>query len=74
MTACALSDCFVTITYGKQVEYQREAGCHVESERKSGSKPEGCHEKEHADKKQLVQTSEDPVNAVSSCRHVDPFA
>ena len=71
--ATPLGGCFVTITYGKQVEYQREAGYHVESERKSGSKPEGCHEKQHADPKQPVQTSEDRVNAVSSCRHVDPF-
>ena len=40
--ATPLGGCFVTVTYGKQVEYQREAGYHVESERKSGSKPEGC--------------------------------
>ena len=37
--ATPLGGCFVTITYGQQVEYQREAGYHVESERKSGSKP-----------------------------------
>ena len=71
--ATPLGGCSVTITYGEQVEYQCEAGYHVKLERKSGSKPDGCHEKEHADPKQPVQTSEDPVNAVSSCRRVDPF-
>ena len=41
--ATPLGGCSVTITYGKQVEYQCEAGYHVESERKSGSKPGGYH-------------------------------
>ena len=54
--------CSVTITYGKQVEYQCEAGYHVESERKSGSKPEGCHAKERAEPEQLVQAPEEPVS------------
>ena len=71
--ATPLGGCLVTITNGEQVEYQCEAGYHVKLERKFGSKPDACHEKKHADPKQLVQTSEDPVNAVSSCRHVDPF-
>ena len=61
----------VTIAYGKQVEYQCEAGYHVESERKSGSKPEGCHAKERAEPEQPVQTSKLPMGAVSSCGHVD---
>ena len=65
--------CFVTITYGKQVEYQCEAGYHVESERKSGSKPVGCHAKERAEPEQPVQAPEEPVGAVSSCGHVDPL-
>ena len=69
--ATPLGGCFVTITYGKQVKYQREAGYHVESERKSGSKPEGCHEKERAEPEQLVQAPEESVGAVSSCGHVD---
>ena len=69
--ATPLGGCFVTITFGKQVEYQREAGYHVESGHKSGSKPEGCHAKERAELEQPVQAPEDPVNAVSSCRHVD---
>ena len=47
--ATPLGGCFATITYRKQVEYQCEAGYHVESERKSGSKPEGCHAKERAE-------------------------
>ena len=71
--ATPLGGCFVTIAYGKQVEYQREAGYHVESERKSGSKPEGCHEKERAESEQLVQAPEEPEGAASSCGHVDPF-
>ena len=70
--ATPLGGCFVTITYGKQVEYQCEAGYHVESERKSGSKPEGCHAKERAEPEQPVQAPEEPVSAVSSCGHVDP--
>ena len=41
--ATSLGGCSVTTAYGKQVEYQREASYHVELERKSGSKPEGCH-------------------------------
>ena len=68
-----LGSCSVTITYGEQVEYQCEADYHVESELKSGSKPEGCHAKERAEPAQPVQTSEDLVNAVSSCGHVDPL-
>ena len=71
--ATPLGGCFVTITYGKQVEYQCEAGYHVESERKSGSKPEGCHAKERAEPEQPVQAPEEPVGAVSSCGHVDPL-
>ena len=71
--ATPLGGCFVTITYGKQVEYQCEAGYHVESERKSGSKPEGCHAKERAEPEQPVQAPEEPVCAVSSCGHVDPL-
>ena len=69
--ATPLGSCFVTITCGKQVECQREAGYHVESQRKSGSKPEGCHEKERAEPEQPVQAPEEPVGAVSSCGHVD---
>ena len=69
--ATPLGDCFVTITYGEQVEYQREAGYHVDSERKSGSKPEGCHTKERAEPEQPVQTSKEPMGVVSSCGHVD---
>ena len=65
--------CFVIITCGKQVEYLCEAGYHVESERKSGSKPEGCHAKERAEPEQPVQAPEEPVGAVSSCEHVDPL-
>ena len=57
--ATPLGGCFVTITYGKQVEYQCEAGYHVESERKSGSKPEGCHAKERAEPEQPVQAPEE---------------
>ena len=71
--ATPLGVCSVTITYGKQVEYQCEAGYHVESERKSGSKPEGCHAKEHAEPEQPVHAPEEPVGAVSSCGHVDPI-
>ena len=56
--ATPLGDCFVTTTYGKQVEYQLEADYHVESERKSGSKPEGCHAKERAEPVQPVQVPE----------------
>ena len=59
--ATPLGGCFVTITYGKQVEYQCEAGYHVGSGRKSGSKPEGCHAKERAEPEQLVQAPEEPV-------------
>ena len=70
--ATPLGVCFVIITYGKQVEYQCEAGYHVESERKSGSKPEACHAKERAEPEQPVQEPEEPVGAVSSCGHVDP--
>ena len=62
--ATTLGGCFVTINYGKQVEYQCEAGYHVESGRKSGSKPEGCHAKKHAEPEQLVQAPEEPVGAV----------
>ena len=70
--ATPLGGCFVTIIYGKQVVYQCEAGYHVDSERKSGSKPEGCHAKERAEPEQPVQTSEEPVSAVSSYGHVAP--
>ena len=52
--ATPLGGCPVTIAYGKQVEYQREAGYHVELERKSVSKPEGCHGKERAGLEQPV--------------------
>ena len=68
-----LGGCFLTITYGKQVEYQCEAGSHVELERKCGSKPEGCHTKERAEPEQPVQAPEELVGAVSSCGHVDPL-
>ena len=73
--ACAtpLGGCFVTITYGKLVEYQCEAGSLVESGHKSGSKPEGCHAKERAEPEQAVLAPEEPVSAVSSCGHVDPL-
>ena len=71
--ATPLGGCFVTITYGKQVAYQREAGYHVETERMSGSKPEGCHAKERAEPEQPVQASQEPVSAASSCGHVDPL-
>ena len=71
--ATPVGSCFVTVTYGDQVEYQCEADHHVESELKCGSNPEGCHAKDRAEPVQLVQTSEDSVNAVSSCRHIDPF-
>ena len=70
--ATPLGGCSVTITYGKQVEYQCEAGYHVESGRKSGSKPGGCHAKERAEPEQPVQAPEEPVGAVSSCGHIDP--
>ena len=71
--ATPLGGCFVTITYGKQVEYQRETGYHVETERMSGSKPEGCHAKERAESEQPVQAPEEPEDAVSSCGHVHPL-
>ena len=71
--ATPLGGCSVTITYGKQVEYQCEAGYHVESGRKSGSKPEGWHAKKRAEPEQPVQTPEEPVRAVTSCGHVDPL-
>ena len=71
--ATPLGGCSVTITYGKQVEYQCEAGYHVESGHKSGSKPEGCHAKERAEPVQPVQAPEEPVGEVSSCGHVDPL-
>ena len=70
--ATPLGGCFVTITYGKHVEYQCEAGYHVDSERKSGSKPAGCHAKERAEPEQPVQTLEEPVSAVSSYGHAAP--
>ena len=69
--ATTLGGCSVTTTYKKQVEYQCEAGYHVESEREFGSKPEACHAKERAEPEQPVQTSEEPVSAVSSYGHVD---
>ena len=68
-----LGGCSVTITYRKQVKYQREAGYHVESGLKSWSKPEGGHAKECAEPEQPVQAPEEPVGAVSSCGHVDPL-
>ena len=71
--ATLLGGCFVTITYGKQVEYQCKAGDHVESERKSGSKPEDCHAKERAEPEQPAQAPEEPMGAVSSCGHFDPL-
>ena len=69
--ATPLGGCFVTIVYGKHVEYQREVGYHVETEHKSGSKPEGSHAKERAEPVQPVQTSEEPMGAVLSCGHGD---
>ena len=69
--ATPMGDCFVTTTNGKHVEYQCEAGYHVDSECKCGSKPEGCHAKERAEPEQPVQTSKGPMGAVSSCGHVD---
>ena len=71
--ATPLGGCSVTIIYGKQVEYQREDGYHVEAVHKSGSKPEGCHAKEHAEPEQHLQALEDPASAVSSCGHVAPL-
>ena len=71
--ATPLGGCSVTITYGRQVEYQREAGYHVESGRKSGSKPEGCHTKERDEPEQPVQAPEEPMGAVSSCGYVAPL-
>ena len=68
--ATPLGGCFGTITFRKQVEYQPKAGYHVESERKSGSKPGGHHAKERAEAEQPAQ-AEEPVGAVSSCGHVD---
>ena len=70
--ATSLGGCFVTTTYGKQVEDQCEAGYHVKSERKSGSKPEGCHTKERAEPEQPVQAPEELMGAVSSCGHAAP--
>ena len=67
--ATPLGGCFVTITYGEQVEYQCEADYHVGSERKSGSKPEGCHATERTESEQPVQATEEPAGAVSSCGH-----
>ena len=67
--ATPLGGCFVTIIYGKQVEYQNEAGYHAESGHKSGSKPEGCRANERTESKQPVQATEEPVDAVSSCGH-----
>ena len=69
----SLGGCSVTITFGKQVEYQYEAGYHVESGRKSVSKPEGCHAKDRAEPEQHVQALEEPASAVSSCGHVAPL-
>ena len=71
--ATPLGGCSVTITNGEQVEYQCDADYHAESERKSGSKPEGCHAKERAEPVQPVQAPEEPVSAVSSCGHVAPL-
>ena len=71
--ATPLGSCFVTITYVKQDECQREAGYHVESGHKSGSKPEGCHAKDRAEREQHVQAPEERVSAVSSCGHVAPL-
>ena len=71
--ATPLGGCSVTITNGKQVEYQCEAGYHVETERKSGSKPEGCHVKERAEPKQLVLAPEGPMGAMSRGGNVDPL-
>ena len=69
----SLGSCFVTTTNGEQVEYQCEADYHVESERKSGSKPEGCHATERTESEQPVQAPEEPVSAVSSCGYVAPL-
>ena len=66
--ATPVGSCFVTITYGEQVEYQCEADYHVEPERKSGSKPEGCHATKRTESEQPVQATEEPVGA---CRVVD---
>ena len=71
--ATPLGGCSVTITYGEQVKYQCEAGYHVESERKSGLKPEGCHANERAEPVQPVRAPEEPVSEVSSCGHVAPL-
>ena len=71
--ATPLGGCSVTITYGEQVKYQREAGYHVESECKSGSKPEGCHAKDRAVPEQHVQAPQEPVSAVWSCGYVAPL-
>ena len=71
--ATTLGGCSVTITYGEQVEYHCEADYHAESERKSGSKPEGCHATERAEPVQPVQAPEEPVSAESSCGHVTPL-
>ena len=70
--ATTLGGCSVT-TYGEQVEYQCEADYYVDSELKSGSKPEGCHVKERAEPEQHVQTSGEPVKAMSICGHVAPL-
>ena len=67
--ATPLGRCFVTITYGEQVEYQCEADYHVESERKSGSKPEGCHATERTESEQPVQATQEPVGALWTCGH-----
>ena len=67
--ATPLGGCFVTIIYVKQVQYQHEAGYHVESGHKSGSKPEGCHATERTESEQPVQATEELVGAVSSCGH-----
>ena len=69
--ATPLSGCFVTIAYVKQVEYQCEAGYHVESGYKSGSKTEGCHAKERSEPEHPVQALEESMGVVSSCEHVD---
>ena len=45
----------------------------MESERKSGSKPEGCHTTELDEPEQPVQAPEEPVGAVSSWGHLDPL-
>ena len=46
-------------------------GYHVDSERKSGSKPEGCHVEERAESEQPAQAPKKLMGAVSSCGHVD---